>query len=302
MTRSRLLVTGATGFIGCALIPRLLQRYDVTLLLLESFADRTPLPPVLKMLRREFDVAYADLRNYRTTVRAVQQAEPEQVIHLAAMGTSDPFLNPHTAVSHNVTGTINLLRACFETGQAIRQLIVARTPGEYSAMNPYAASKAAAWVFCDMYARTAGWPVQGAMIFQAYGPGQPESMLVPAALRAALAGEDFPMTQGHQAKDWIYIDDVVEGFVHILDQPPRPGTTLELGTGVMTSVRDVVDEIYKQVGRGGSPRYGALPSRPGEEIHQVANPTLLREWTGWHPTTSLYEGIASLVSGIINSD
>ena len=53
------------------------------------------------------------------------------------------------------------------------RLIISRTPGEYSAMNPYAASKAAAWQFCRMYARTQGWPIVGAALFQVYGPGQP---------------------------------------------------------------------------------------------------------------------------------
>lgn len=295
MSRPRVLVTGATGFIGRALISRLIRDYEVTLLLLEEFAGVTPLPPPLRGLRQESEVVYADLRNFQVTARAVRQAAPIHVIHLAAAGTTDPFLSPHVALRHNVTGTLHLLQACFNSGLDVRQLITARTPGEYSATNTYAASKAAAWAFCEMYARTAGWPIHGAMIFQAYGPGQPQQLLVPAALRAALAAEDFPMTEGKQEKDWIFIDDIVDGLVRLLGQSPAPGTTIELGTGRATAVREVVAMIYALVGRGGSPQFGRLPTRPGEETRQVADVSRLRDVLGWLPAISLADGLAKLL-------
>jgi nucleoside-diphosphate-sugar epimerase len=296
MSQTHVLVTGATGFIGRALIPQLIKRTTVSLLLLEEFAGGTELPPPLKHLRADFDVVYADLRNYHTTARALRQANPDQVIHLAGVGSTDPFLNPHTAVSHNVTGTLNLLKACFQTDLAITKLVVARTPGEYSAMNPYAVSKAAAWAFCLMYARTAGWPICGAMIYQAYGFGQPEHLLIPAALRAAMAGEDFPMTAGHQEKDWIYIDDIVESLIRMLQVKLPFGDTLEIGTGHPTAVREVVQIIYDLVSQGGKPLFGSLPTRPGEEIRQVANSNRLNEYLGWRPGISLREGIARLIT------
>ncbi len=298
MSRPRVLVTGATGFIARALVPRLLEQADVTLLLLEEFASGTPLPPPLGRLRPRLDAVYADLRNYPLTARAVRQARPDQVIHLAAVGVTDPFLNAHTAISHNVTGTLNLLRACFEAeDQEVRQLIVARTPGERTAMNVYAASKAAAWAFCRMYARTAGWPIHGAMIFQAYGPGQLPHLLVPAALGAAQAGEDFPMTAGGQAKDWIHIDDVVGGFLAVLGSDLPPGETVELGTGRATDVTTVVQRIYDLVERGGRPRPGLLPGRPGEEPLQIADADRTATLTGWRAAIDLETGLRRLVSG-----
>lgn len=297
MSRPRVLVTGATGFIARALVPRLLEQADVTLLLLEEFASGTPLPPPLGRLRPRLDAVYADLRNYPLTARAVRQARPDQVIHLAAAGVTDPFLNAHTAISHNVTGTLNLLRACFEAeDQEVRQLIVARTPGERTAMNVYAASKAAAWAFCRMYARTAGWPIHGAMIFQAYGLGQLPHLLVPAALGAARAGEDFPMTAGGQARDWIHIDDVVGGFLAVLGSDLPPGETAELGTGRATDVLTVVQHIYALVGRGGRPRPGLLPSRPGEEPLQIADADRATTLTGWRAAIDLETGLRRLVS------
>lgn len=297
MSRPRVLVTGGAGFIARALVPALIERADVTLLLLEEFGSGLPLPAPLGGLRPSYDVVYADLRNYRLTARAVRQARPDRVIHLAAAGVSDPFLSPNTAISHNVTGTLNLLRACFESdGLDVEQLIVARTPGERTAMNVYAASKAAAWAFCQMYARTSQWPIHGAMIFQAYGPDQLPHLLIPAALQASLAGEDFPMTSGNQEKDWIYIDDVVNGFLAVLDSALPAGETVELGGGRAVSVRDVVEQIYRVVGRGGRPLFGALPGRPGEEPRQIADAARAAELTGWRAEVALAEGLGRMVA------
>lgn len=291
----RLLLTGATGYVGRALLPRLLPDHDVTLLLREEYGSGKPLPEPLAAHRGDFETVYADLRNYRLTSRAVTAARPDAVIHLAAAGVTDPFLPVSTALSHNVTGTLNLVRACFETGPGPDKLIVARTPGEADALNVYAASKAAAWSFCQMYARTAGWPIVGAMIFQAYGPGQPPHLLVAAALRAALAGESLPMTSGKQAKDWIHVDDVVAGLHSMLGSELAPGTTVELGTGILTPVLTVVEQLYELAGRGGGPLPGALPDRPGELPQAAADVVTARTLTGWSAHIPLRAGLQALV-------
>ena len=251
----------------------------------------------LNQLRSQFNVVYADLRNFNLTVRAVREAEPDGVIHLAAAGATDPFLGVETAVRHNLTGTLNLIRACFEKNYAVEQLIVARTPGELLGINPYAASKAAAWEFCRMYARTQEWPIHGGMIFQAYGPGQPDRTFIPAAFRAALAGEDFPMTAGTQPRDWIYAEDVAAGFLAMVGKSLSPATTIDIGTGTVTSLIDVAHLIYHTVNRGGRPLPGTLPSRPGEDPAQTADVAQTFALTGWESKISLADGIVKLLNG-----
>ncbi|HFE65727.1 MAG TPA: SDR family oxidoreductase [Chloroflexi bacterium] len=298
---SRILITGATGFIGQALVPFLAGRGDtaVTILIRETHSqpDLHPLPLSLQAIRSQIDVVYADLRNFRQTVRAVREAEPTHVIHLAARGATDPFLGLETALRHNLYGTLNLVRACFEKTRTVRQLITARTPGELSSMNVYAASKAAAWNFCQMYGRTQQWPIHAAMIFQAYGPGQTERNLIPAAIRAALAGEDFPMSSGRQMRDWIYIDDVCAGLAAMLDADLPPAVTLDLGSGVQAAVVDVVAQIYEMAGGNGRPRPGLLPDRPGEAPVQAADAARTEEMIGWRTAVSLAKGLQRMVSG-----
>ncbi|MCP4425632.1 MAG: NAD(P)-dependent oxidoreductase [Chloroflexi bacterium] len=293
----RVLVTGATGFIGRSLIPRLIEKPNNQVVLLRHALERDlPFPSPLDTLRDQFDAVYADLSEFLPTTNAVGEAEPDAVIHLAAVGATDPFLPVETAVHHNVTGTLNLLRACFEKTTTTQQLIIARTPGELSAMNHYAASKAAAWNFCEMYGRTQNWPIHGAMIFQAYGPYQPTHTLVPAAIAAALAGQDFPMTAGIQKRDWIYSGDVAAGFAAMLNAKLEPGVTVDLGTGQLTSVADIVRQIYRLVNGDGAPKIGALPNRPGEDTVQAADAARMKGLIGWETAVPLQQGLARLLA------
>ncbi len=293
----KILVTGATGFVGQHLVPKLLaQNHEVAILLRDGYAAGQLLPPRLRPLRPNLQAVYADLRNFTLTVRAVQEAQPQAVVHLAAAGPNDPFLAVEVALRHNVNGVINLLRACFEKSGGVERVIVARTPGEKSSMNVYAASKAAAWSFCQMYAHTRGWPIQGAMIFQAFGPGQPESALIPAALAAARAGDDFPMTSGEQRKDWIYVTDVAAGLARLAGGGLDAGITVDLGTGHGTRTRDVVQQLYDLVGRGGRPRPGMLPDRPGEDITQVADSQRTQALLAWQPVYTLSQGLSQFLT------
>ncbi|HQF71446.1 MAG TPA: epimerase, partial [Promineifilum sp.] len=120
-------------------------------------------------------------------------------------------------------------------------------------------------------------------------------MLLPAALRAARAGQDFPMTAGQQEKDWIHVDDVAAGLLALLGRDLPPGATAELGTGQTTTVRAVVERLYALVGRGGRPLPGALPSRPGEAPRHAADAAATAALIGWRARVGLEEGLARLV-------
>jgi nucleoside-diphosphate-sugar epimerase len=288
----RYLVTGATGFIGSHLTRRLIGLGETVSAFVQFGVDRLALRDVLEQL----DVHEVDLRTAGAIARAIDRIDPTIVFHCAAAGVTDPFLPPDEAIRTNVYGTINLLRAV--KGRA--RVIVLRTAGELDALNVYAASKAASWQFCRMYRRTQGWPIAGAMLFQVYGPGQSKKNLIPLAIEAALAGRDFPMTSGQQWRDWIYIDDVIDALIVQAQADRFDVESVEIGSGVTTSVRDVVAMVYDQVGQGGRPLIGVLPDRPGEVEEQCADAETTAAILKWRAKVSIADGLCQTIEAMKN--
>ena len=298
----RLLITGVTGFIGRALVQRLsASGIDIFGLALEQDISHSPASSVARSAP-DVHLLPVDLRLADATAQAVARIQPHQVVHLAAAGVANPAIDPLNALEHNTQGSLNLLNACFQNsslGSTPRKLIVIRTPAESNPSNAYVASKAATWSFCQMYARRYRWPIVGAMVFQAYGPGQPAHTFIQAALRAALDGEDFVMTSGNQSRDWIFLSDVVDGLVAILDAQLSPGDSLDLGTGRRTSLLDVASLAYRLVGRGGRPIPGALADRVGEEDGLTADAARMYEALGWTPRVTLEEGLSLVLQSLV---
>ncbi|GMQ78143.1 MAG: SDR family NAD(P)-dependent oxidoreductase [Anaerolineae bacterium] len=290
----KVLITGAAGFIGKHLAQPLSEAgYEVSLLFrnpreLSRYLEKENLHGIAHR-----ENAVADLSDINQTIRALDAVQPDRLIHLASSGVSNPNLPVDQALRDNLFGTLNLIKACFEleSGGRLEKIIVARTPGEGTAMNVYAASKAAAWSFCSMFARTKSFPILGAMIYQTYGPYQPDKLVIPSAFQAAISNQDFPMTSGKQKKDWIYIDDVVSGLLSLLTIDLKPGTVVELGTGIATPLMLVINKIYKLVGGTGKPLKGFIENRTGEESLQVANLNATRDQISWTPQVSLEEGL-----------
>ena len=153
-----------------------------------------------------------------------------------------------------------------------------------------------------MYARRNRWPIVGATVFQAYGPGQPAHTFVQAALRAALGGQDFAMTSGNQSRDWIFLSDVVDGLAATLVAQLSPGDSLDLGTGRRTSLLDVATLAYRLVGRGGAPIPGALTDRAGEEGGLTADVDRTSEALGWTPHVTLEQGLSLVIQSMDNQN
>jgi len=301
------LITGATGFIGSHLAERLVAEGAEVTLAVEPRASKANVASILDKVR----VHEVDLREGQTVQRLVRECQPSKVYHLAAVGVTEPGVDPALAVQVNVLGTLNLLEALTET--ECNCFVNTGTCYEYGhndppmhedqmvdPINTYAASKSAAWIFCNMYHRTRGCPIITVRPFTVYGPRQSSRALIPQAIISALRGaeglaKDFAVTGGEQTRDFTYVDDIVEGYIRASLSEKAIGQTINLGAGEERPIKDVVLKVLELMGNPVRPLIGALPYRPREIWRLYSDSSKARELLGWQPQVGLEDGLRKTI-------
>jgi len=291
-------LTGATGFIGRRLVERLVAAgADVTALVLPS--EAALLPEGVRALT-------GDITIQETVAEALAEAQPALIIHLAAIGITNPDLPFTAACAVNVGGVINVLEAARAVPN-VQRIILVGSSYEYGArrsddgldpFNAYSASKVAAWAFARAAYNAWGAPAVWMRLFQVYGPGQREQALIPAAIRAALNGDDFRMTAGEQQRDFIFVEDVVAGLLAAAVAPGIEGRALDVGSGQLHRIHSVIERIWALSHARGRILAGALPYRPGEVPAILADVDRTRRLTGWEARTRLEEGLQHTIMGM----
>jgi nucleoside-diphosphate-sugar epimerase len=300
LKQASILVTGATGFIGPHLVRRLLAAGAQVTCLILSEAEQGELPA-------RVTCHVADLRDAGAVRAVVQAVRPAIVLHLAAVGVTEFGIDPIAAVQVNVEGTLNLLTGL--KGSGYRRFVFAGTSHEYGAnpspfredqppapTNVYAASKSAAWLFCQMYHRAQNWPVVCVRPFGAYGPGQRPPAFLPTLIQSALHGQAFPMTGGEQVRDLIYVQDVVEGMIRAATVPGIEGQIFNLCSGKGVSLAELARRVLALMDDPGHLELGALPYRPGVMWRMVGDNSQAGQALDWRPVTSLDEGLRRTIA------
>lgn len=286
----RVLVTGATGFIGSRLCRRLGK-------------SGTETHGVSRQHVTGDGVRWwtADLANYQATQRLVQQVRPEIIFHLAGHASSRQALDAVLPTARgNLLSTIHLLTAASETG--VTRVVLAGSmegpePEDADPLpgSPYSAAKAAGAMYASMFHACYGLPVVNLRVSMVYGPGQRDgAKLVPYVTRCLLRGEAPVLSTGRREIDWIYVDDVVEAFVAAAGTDNVDDTNLDVGSGELTSIRTIVEQLVRLTGATSTPQFGALPDR-SRERSLLADIGRTRQTIGWGPSTPLVAGLASTV-------
>jgi nucleoside-diphosphate-sugar epimerase len=198
----------------------------------------------------------------------------------------------------NLASTVYLMDLAVDRGASFIQLGSLEEPTEAGemAVSPYGASKTAATTYLNLYARVYELKAVIARVFMAYGPGeQDENKLLPHVIRALLRGEDPKLSSGRRGVDWVYVDDVTEGLVRVAERAGAlAGQRVDIGSGELVEVRDVVQKVYGLASPGRSPPFGTLPDRADEAIRR-ADMTATRRQLDWVPEVTLDEGLARMV-------
>ena len=288
-------VTGATGFIGAHLVERLcgLGAQVVGIGRSES-----------QFRHQQFRGMQLDLCDYPAVKTAIESIRPDYVFHLASHVMGAPDLIHVLPTFHaNLQSSVNLLTACAESGYGQQRIILTGSlveppPGEVETVpsSPYAAAKWASSSYARMFHALYGLPTSIARVFMVYGPAQrDETKLVPYVIRSLLKGPAPKITSGQRLIDWIYVMDVVEGFLAIAAAEGTQGQSVDLGSGQCIATRDIVQRIIELMETPVPAEFGALPDRPLEPVRS-ADVERAYQQTGWRPRVSLDEGLSETIA------
>lgn len=287
----RVLVTGASGFLGSHLCRRLLQRG------VEVHAVSRTLGGAPSENPRWWKV---DLEDYAAVKSLFEHVKPHVVVHLSGYATGDPDIRHVLPTFRSqLLSTVHLLTISAEMG--CRRIVLTGSLTEPQAgqvdsppSSAYAASKWASSAFGRMFQRLYQTPVVIVRVFMTYGPNQNPKKVIPYTIRSLMRGDQPKLTSGKWPVDWIYVDDVIDGFIAAMEVSGIEGLTLDLGTGQLVSVEAIIRQIVEIMGVSIEPQFGALSSRVCEEV-RAADIGQTRRILGWQPKISLYEGLKRTV-------
>ena len=325
----KFLVTGAAGFIGFHTAKALLDRGDEVIGLdnVNAYYDVNLKEARLAQLtsRDGFSFTKGDLANKATIDQLFDKHEPERVIHLAAQaGVRYSLTNPGEYVQSNLVGFFNILEACRH--QRVEHLVYASSSSVYGGnthtpysvhdnvdhpLSFYGATKKSNELMAHSYAHLYQLPVTGLRFFTVYGPwGRPDMALF-LFTRNILAGEPIDVFNGgHHARDFTYIDDIVEGVVRAVDrvakpnpdwsgEHPDPGTSsapyrlYNIGNNQPVELMHFIECLEKALGKQAKRNF--LPLQPGDVMRTYADIDALACDIGYRPKTSIEEGISKFI-------
>ena len=290
LSSSKVLVTGAAGFLGSHLCDHLGQCgaevHGVSRLDREGGAEG------IRWLRSAFDSA-------DEVDRVLRRVRPDVVYHLGGHVSAAPEID-HVlpTFSSLLASTVYVLLRGTELG--CRRIVLAGSFTEPSGgvsvpSSPYAAAKWCSSAYARMFRELYQTPVVVARTFITYGPRQKETKVVPYAVSSLLRGLPPRLSSGTLAADWIYVEDVISGLIAAATVPEAVGKEIDLGTGTLVSLREVVERIVGIVKPSVQPQFGAFRDRPGVQGRAA---DVERSWAllGWRATTPLATGLERTIA------
>jgi nucleoside-diphosphate-sugar epimerase len=287
---SRVLLTGATGFIGRNALAALAQAgHEV------HAVARRPGPDADGVSWHEADLL--------ESVEVVEEIEPEILVHLAWYAEHGKFWSSVENLRW-VEASLALLRAFARAGG--RRAVVAGTCAEYgwsrelyaedAPLQPatlYGAAKHGLHVVSRAFAEQAGISLAWGRVFFLYGPFESPGRFVPSIIRPLLLGEPAPMTDGTQRRDLMHAADVGAAFAALADSQVTGAVNVASGRAVV--LRDVAREIARELDAEELLQVGARPMPAGDPPVLLADVSRLREDVGWTPAIDLADGLSEVI-------
>jgi len=322
MSSAPVLVTGVAGFIGHATAHRLLDRGERVLGvdIVNDYYD-----PKLKEARvrtfegrNSFEFHRADVADADAMARLVTDNRITRVIHLAAQaGVRYSLENPFAYQHSNIAGHLSIMEAC-RHAEGFEHLVYASSSSVYgnkplggegftedepatSPVSLYAATKRSCELMSESYASLYGLPQTGLRFFTVYGPWGRPDMAYFSFTQKIMRGEPIEVYgDGRMARDFTYIDDIVDGVLGALDHPPQRGDhrVLNIGDSQPVGLMEMIETLEGAIGRKAEKIM--RPMQPGDVTATYADVSKLTELTGYKPKVMLPEGLQKFADWYLN--
>ena len=289
---SKVLITGATGFIGARCLPLLIAHGC----------------EVVAVSRRDVVAGtrscIVDLRDRLAVRRLMQVERPTHLLHTAW----HPIHGNILGAIENWTwlrASLDLVEEFHAAGGARAALVgscaeydwrfgVCGGGTPYVPRSAYGMAKNTLRLSCEFFARSTGLSFVWPRPFFIYGPGEHRSRLVASVIAALLDGNPAETTDGRLIRDYVHVDDVARGIVQSLVS--GYSGSVDLASGRPTPLREIIMEIIRQMGRPDLVRLGARSTDPGESVVVIGDARPAFDAIGWTPTFSLEAGIAHTIA------
>jgi len=288
----KILVAGASGFIGSYLCRKLSKVDDVEIHAL-SRAKRSG--------SNKIKWWQGDISDHDWIENLLQDVKPDYIFNLASHveGSRDVSLILPTFRS-NLLGQLNLMIAAHKI--ECKRFISTGSMDEpdqkgsrHKVISPYAVAKGAAGLYGEMFHALYSLPYVHLRVSMVYGPGQKDvRKLIPYTILSMLRGKSPALSSGRRKIDWIYIEDVVDGILAAAETPNIEGERLDIGSGKLVSISSVQEILADLIDPTIKPNFGALSDRRFEH-ERIANISETVSKINWKPRISIKNGLKKTV-------
>ncbi len=298
----KILITGATGFIGACLAHRLAERGAELHLIVRPQSNLWRIKDILD----KACLHNINLRNKDEVESVVTKLKPKIIYHCATYGGYHFQKDTNKIFETNIIGTINLLNICSKvgfdcfvnTGSSSEYGIKNEPMKELDVLEPandYGVAKASSTLFCQSVVRRYQLPIVSLRLFSPYGYYEEHTRLIPSVIMACLRGENPKLSSPETARDFVFIADVIDAYMKVVGTSDISGEIFNIGYGEQHSVGEVVGKIVELTGNKVRPEWESVPKRANEPNVWQADITKAKNVLKWVPKYSLDEGLSKTI-------